>query len=281
MSKDLNKIRKEVGFIKSHVKQNKILLAFKALRDALNLLANGNLTRSEREEFETLVDSGTLYIITDQEVKRAIGMDIKYVKGKEKDLLSTLDIVIETYKEYLDAKAEEDIKLQKLKKEEDKHKALFESFAKAKKLYENGAEEDKEEAYKLFVALNENKDFPATNFAEIAMLYFNAQEFERAAEFFAYAIDRDSSELDWYIKVGMCLRKTNKFDEAEKYYFKAGKAVGKSANLFFNLARLYFDWKKWDKAIQVAEATLKLDSSVVEAQKLIDYIKKQEAKGTA
>ncbi len=278
MAKDINKIRKEVGLIKSHVKQNKIMLAFKAMRDAVALLANASLTRSEREEIETHVDNGTLYILTDQEVKRAIGMDIKYVKGKEKELLPTLDIVIETYQEYLDNKADEDIKLQKAKAEEEKNKALFGDFEKAKKLYESGASEDKEEAFTKFMELGKHPDFPAQNFAEIAMLYFNAQEFDNASVFFAYAIDRDSSVLDWYIKIGMCLRKTNKFEEAEKYYFKAAKDIGKSANLFFNLARLYFDWKKWDKAIQVAEATLKLDPSVVEAQKLIDYIKKQEVK---
>ncbi len=278
MSKDLNKIRKEVGLIKSHVKQGKIMLAFKALRDAVSLLANASLTRSEREELETHVDNGTLYILTDQEVKRAIGMDIKYVKGKEKDLLPTLDIVIETYQEYLDTKAAEDIELQKAKAAENKNKALFETFEKAKKLYESDAPEDKEKAYAKFMELGENPDFPAQNFAQIAMLYLNAQEFDKAATFFAFAIDRDSTILDWYIKIGMCLRKANKFEEAEKYYFKAAKDIGKSANLFFNLARLYFDWKKWDKAIQVAEATLKLDPSVVEAQKLIDYINKQEVK---
>ncbi len=278
MSKDINKIRKEAGFIKSHVKQNKVMLAFKALRDALSLLAYSNLTRAEREEIETLVDNGTLYILTDQEVKRAIGMDVKYVKGKEKDLIPTLDIVIETYQEYLDLKTQADLELQSAKKEEGRAKVLAEAFEKAKKLFESDSKEDKEEAYKKFLELKDYENFSAENFAEIAMLYFAQQDYERAGQFFLLAIDRNPSVLDWYIKTGMCFRKTNKFEEAEKLYFQAAKAVGKSANLFFNLARLYFDWKKWDKAIQVAEATLKLDPSVSEAQKLIDYIRKQESK---
>ncbi len=38
---------------------------------------------------------------------------------------------------------------------------------------------------------------------------------------------------------------------------------------------MYFDWNKWDKALYVAEAAVRLDPNLVEAQKLIKYIEKQ------
>jgi uncharacterized protein HemY len=42
-------------------------------------------------------------------------------------------------------------------------------------------------------------------------------------------------------------------------------------SLYFNIGRLYVDWKKWGKAIKAAKAALRLKPDFIAAQKLLAY----------
>lgn len=48
------------------------------------------------------------------------------------------------------------------------------------------------------------------------------------------------------------------------------------SNLYFNLGRLYIDWKRYDKAEKAAKIALNLNPEFIEAQKMLAFAKRKQ-----
>lgn len=76
---------------------------------------------------------------------------------------------------------------------------------------------------------------------------------------------------------GISLRKNGHYDESIRYYEKSLEIVKEDENVFFNLARVYFEKGMNDKCITNLEQALNLNPEFVEAQKFLKYCQKQQA----
>ena len=92
------------------------------------------------------------------------------------------------------------------------------------------------------------------------------------------ALKDDPNAIHLYNRIGMVLRKMQDFDTAEKYYLKALTLTDSDEYLYYNLGRLYYDWKKWDKMANSAERAVEINPEFGEAVKMLKFARKQLAK---
>lgn len=75
-------------------------------------------------------------------------------------------------------------------------------------------------------------------------------------------------------RFGISLRKNGHYDESIKYYEKSLEIVDDDENVYFNLARVYFEKGMNDRCMASLESALNLNPEFMEAQKFLKYCKK-------
>jgi tetratricopeptide (TPR) repeat protein len=73
---------------------------------------------------------------------------------------------------------------------------------------------------------------------------------------------------------GISLRKNGHYDESIRYYNKSLEIVEDDENVYFNLARVYFEKGLNDLCVSSLEQALSLNPEFLEAQKFLRYCKK-------
>ena len=73
---------------------------------------------------------------------------------------------------------------------------------------------------------------------------------------------------------GISLRKNGHYDESIRYYEKSLEIVSTDENVYFNLARVYYEKGLNDQTMANLERALKINPDFVEAQKFLNYCKK-------
>ncbi len=263
MSAELTKARQQLSQVRTYLRQDSPVSAAQALQSALVTFMKNPLIKSERDELENLITDACHYIGVDETVRKHFALEISYTPGQERALHDVLrDLMAELSKVTLDD-AQERVRML----EQRKHDML----ARA------GQELSSGQISKGKLTLsNVCKDFPddAALRGSAGELLMNAQCYEEAVDFLSAALDMKPDMLPLYNTIGIGLRKLKRFETAETYFLRASQYLRHDPNLYFNIGRLYLDWKKYDKAIKSAEMALKLDSQFVEAQKLLTYVKK-------
>ncbi len=270
MSSELSKARQQLASIRTSLRQGKAQPAVKALHSTVLIILQTPLMKSERDEFERLLEDAVYMITSDKNVKEIYAEPIEYTPGKERELLDNMSGILQAFDLSIKDEASEAMKL--LAQRRDK---LFEEGAAAL------AKGDEAMAENRFNALMRDFGDDSELLGRIGELYLNAGEYDKCIPFLEKAL-KDSPELaHLYNKIAMALRKTKQFEKAEEYYLKAYNYLGKDPNLFFNMGRLYMDMGLLDKAIKTADAAVTLDPNFVEAAKLAAYLRKQQEKQSA
>ncbi|WFS64322.1 tetratricopeptide repeat protein [Pseudodesulfovibrio thermohalotolerans] len=73
---------------------------------------------------------------------------------------------------------------------------------------------------------------------------------------------------------GISLRKNGHYDESIRYYEKSLEIVNTDENVYFNLARVYYEKGSSDSCMDNLEQALKINPAFVEAQKFLNYCRK-------
>ncbi|MBG0778158.1 MAG: tetratricopeptide repeat protein [Desulfovibrionaceae bacterium] len=266
MSTQLIQARTKLSQVKSFLKQDKVSSAGRCVYDALVAILKSPLLKAEKEEFLRMLQDAVDSLSSNQKLKQIFPLQISIEEGKEKELLDTM-------KQLIDAIEEDDRKnMQALLGARDKRRK--ELMEKAKHLVGQG---QPDEARKIFAQLTkEFYDDPSLK-GEIGEIFLQAAYYEEAYEYLAAALDDSPESIHLYNRIGIALRKLGKFDVAEKYYFQAYKYAPRDPNLFFNIGRLYIDWKKWKKVEKAASKALQLKPDFVEAQKMLTFARKKQA----
>lgn len=74
---------------------------------------------------------------------------------------------------------------------------------------------------------------------------------------------------------GISLRKNGHYDESIRYYEKSLEIVNSDENVYFNLARVYFEKGQNEECVDNLQAALKINPEFIEAQKFLKYCHKQ------
>ncbi len=261
---DLSKARQQIGQIRTMLKQGKVQPAVQALHSNLVTILKTPLMKSERDEFENMVDDAVFVLATDAEIKRIYPNEINYVRGEERELLEVLREILSTFDSSILDAANEALRMQ----EERKRQALID----AENAYNAG---DEQKCREILNRMAREYREDAKYLGEIGTVCIKLTMYDDAVAHLERALELDPELVYLYNQIGIALRKVGKYDVAEKYYLKASQYLTRDPNLFFNLGRVYVDWKKWKKAIAAANGSLKLEPTFVEAQKLLKYAEKK------
>ncbi len=270
MSTELTRARQQLASIRTFLRQGKPQPAVQALHSTVLTVLKTPLMKSERDEFERLIEDSVYHLTADPQIKQLCPQHITYKPGQERELLDSMHSLLEKFDDTMRDEAEELMRLM-----EERRKNLL---AEAAALFAEGKTEEAAKILRLLA--QENKDDSAL-LGKIGEMFLQAGCYDEAIEFLESALEMSPELAHLYNKIGMALRKVSKFETAEKYYLKASAYLGRDPNLFFNLGRLYVDWGNWGKAIKAADAALKLEPDFAEARKMADYARKMQEKNAA
>lgn len=265
MSNKLITARKKLSSVSTNLKKGKYMPAVQAVHDALLIMLRESLMKSERSEFENLLHKVAYALNSDTNLRKVYPLVIDYAPGKEKAFLDAMVELLRLLQEKMNEEAQQDlaaIEARKRMELENGQKALdAEEFDKAKAIFD-----------KLI------SDFGDVDLkADIADRYLKAERYPEAFSLLDDALKDDPNAIHLYNRIGMVLRKMKDFETAEKYYLKALTICQDDEYLIFNLGRLYFDWKKWDKMANAAERALGINPNFGEASKMLAFAKKKTA----
>lgn len=158
----------------------------------------------------------------------------------------------------------------KEERETDKHIALAEKHRTRKEF--NSAE------WEYSSALRIDPESIRANFG-IGTLYMETGQTGKAKEIFRKLSEIDAifEEENKHIfnEFGIELRKANMTEEALANYMKALEISPKDENLYFNIARLYYDAKAYDKALEWIQKSLSCNPHFREAIQFNALIRKE------
>lgn len=267
MSGELTTARKKLSGISTLLKQQKAMAAVQAAYDAVLVMLKGGLMKSEREEFQELLENTVHILNSDKKLREDYPLIINYVRGDEKALLETLREILQELQKNVSANAKQMLAAMKKKKQE--------TLEKGQTLIN---ENKVSEAQKLFNKLiREFKDDTELR-AEIADKFIKSGLYNEALDYLEQALANDPDAIFLYNRIGIVLRKMRDFEAAEKYYLKALQINDQDEYLYFNTGRLYYDWQKWGKMADAAEKAVAINPNFAEAEKMLKFALKKIGK---
>jgi tetratricopeptide (TPR) repeat protein len=260
MSAELTKARQQLSLVRTLLRQGQVLPAVQGVQSSLLTLLKGQLIKTERQEFETLLQDATAYLANNATIRKICPLQLAYVPGQEREFNEILQEIIRSLNDLMAEEAQEQLRLR-----EERKRALL---ARGK------AELEAQETQKGLQTFAElDKDFPDDPMlrGEMGKILLEAGQYEAAVEYLKNALEMNPELLPLYNLIAIALRKLDRFEVAEQYYLRATEYMSMDPTLYFNIGRLYVDWKKWEKAIKAAHAALRLKPDFVEAQKMLVY----------
>ena len=91
---------------------------------------------------------------------------------------------------------------------------------------------------------------------ELAILYYDTQQFEKAVPYFKKLVEHEPKNLQWLYGYGDCLLRTGKIDESIAVLNKAEDVMGKNPSISLEKYNLYMSLKKEKEAVAELERIL-------------------------
>lgn len=263
MSQELTSARRALSRVSTDLKQGQIISAATAVRDGARLFGRVPMMKNEHEEFSALLTSASDLLQYNESVTALFPLAIKYTRGQEDELASLMNQLIEVLQE---ESTEQAVK---------KHKAYQEAqLAKGHKELKEG---QFDEGRRTLDQLAADYSTEGTLVTEIGETFMNAGLLDDAVRHFLLAARLMPDSARVLNRLGIVLRKLKRFDEGEIYFNRAIVLEPGDPNLYFNCARLYFDWGRWEKALEFGQKALELDPEFGMAAKLVAYVEKNQA----
>lgn len=266
MSGELARARKQLSQIRTLLKDEKYVPAAQALQSGIATMLKSQLLKAERDEFEKLLATAVDYFSNNDHIRKNTAIILTYAPGQERMLYDLVKDIADGLNGAVVAQAQEQMRLRAQQREE-KYIRGSDALDAGKLELGQGI---------LSELVEEYPEEPELR-GSVGERLLRAGLYEPAVKYLTEAIDQKPEMLPLYNSIGIALRRLNRFDVAETYYLRASKYLRHDPNLYFNLGRLYVDWKKWDKAVRSAEMALKLKPDFMEAQKMLEYAKARMA----
>lgn len=260
MSNQLINARKKLNSVNTMLKKGKYMAAVQNIHDGLILFLKNPVLKDEREEFEDLIYKATHSLNNDKDLRKLYPLVISYKPGEERALLDAMRELLS--------------ELQKVLNDEIQVAAGMKQQA-VEKGQEHLDNQEWDEAKNTFDQLVKTYKDDTDLKADIADRYLNASRYDDAYQMLDDALNDDPNAIHLYNRIGMVLRKMNNFETAEKYYLKALSLSKDDEYLHYNVGRLYYDWKKWGKMAQAAQAAVNLNPDFGEAVKMLKFAQKK------
>ncbi|MCL1916150.1 MAG: hypothetical protein FWG17_05550 [Desulfovibrionaceae bacterium] len=264
MSKSLFDARRKIHHVHTLLRQNSVVNAVESLHSGLQDMLGEPLLKSERKEFERMLDEAVQEVMSDQKVKDFFQAPVNYQPGKEHELLAHLRTLMESMVALAADEAEKEIKRQETLKRDQ----LAEGVAAL-------VDKRKDRAEEIFNTLAKEYEEDAALMVNIAEAYEQLSHLDEALVYLEKAVQLDAASAYLHNKCGILHRKKRNFASAEKFFHKALSITPDNPNIYFNSGRLYVDWEKWAETYEHAKKALELQPDFHEAHMMAEYAQKR------
>ncbi len=264
MAGDVSKARSRLNSVNLLLKQQKLISAVMALEEGVSIYLHTQLLKHEIQDLQHKIESATAALSLNQDFKQNYPLVLEYTPGHEKTLQKELRKIVEELQESVTSGAQEHLKLL----EQHKETALTSGQAHLDR-------REFDQAETVFQSLLKEFSDDADLKIDIADRYLEKDLFDEALKYLKRAHDDDPDSIFVLNKLGVALRKAGRFQLAERVFLEALRKSSSDEFLFFNLGRVYIDWKKWGKAIQASEKALSCRSPFPEAEKMRLFAQKK------
>lgn len=260
MSSSLHKARSKLGSINRLLREGKLLAAVISLHEAINVYLSTQLLKHEKTDFQHKLEKAVFQLGSDAKFKQVYPLILEYQPNQEKTLNTQLREIIGELQEENLAEAKEVLAQLEQKKDTllKKGQELLdkEKYDKAEKVFQ--------ELIRDFAEDSELK-------IDISEKYLEKNRLPDALRYLKMAHDDDPESVSIFNKLGIALRKAGKLELAEKAF---KEAINRSQNdefLYFNLGRVYLDWRKWEQAADSSQQAVNINENFTEAKKMLAF----------
>ena len=124
-------------------------------------------------------------------------------------------------------------------------------------------------------ALNVDEENVRANFG-LGLTYLDRGEANKANDIFERLVKLDAAfkkeHKHLFNEFGINLRKNKMYDQALDYYKRAEDLSPLDENLFYNVARAFFEKSLYEKCVEYLNKALTLNPNLTEAKQFLDYI---------
>ncbi len=261
-------VSQNIARAKSLLKRDEPLRAIEALITGMNLYDPSALLGKARFEAEVLIQECVNELNRQPQVRHLIETlsksrttNICYTPGSEGKIKAILPILRKGLLEMESAKENAAVTEKETRKKTLQEKGK--NFLKSGEMAKGKAT--------LRVLADEFGEEPGI-LAMLGEWMYEAGLYFEAAEFLEQAIDLNAKDSPCYGLAASCYITLREFEKAETIYLKAIKTFGKHSKTLTNLAKVYLDWGKKEKAFDAAQDAYKLDPKNKEAKAIFDKL---------
>lgn len=266
MPQELAKARRTLSKVVSDLKQGQGISAATAIRDAARMVGRVALLKKEQDEFVSLLQTATEYMKYDKKISRIFPLSISYTPGQEESLADLMNQIIESLQE---------TNLEEAREKHEEYQGA--QLLKAQKYLQAGK---LEEGRKILVQLQEEYSEDVELVTEIGEIFARAGLYEDAARHLGLAARLTPDSAHVLNRLGIVLRRLERFEEAERIYSRAVALEQTDPNLYFNMGRLYLDMGQWSQVRAAVTKALELEPDFAEAVKMLAYAERKMAEKT-
>ena len=257
-------IKENLGRGKAYLNKQEPLKGIASICEALKIYSPKKLFGQEKIEIEYFISEVVQIISQLQILVPYLPPDFQYTRGQEKKLYNTLVQIIRSVAQELnkDGPEQEEDNSAEIKKRKLLEK-MEAALLSGKKLHSSS------HIKKLVEEHGETKEI----YYNIAHVHYQAGMYKEALTYIKKALQKDPEDISSYRIAINSLRKLKEYEKAESLFQQAINKFGEHSNIYINMARLYWEWNKPEKAEQAADKALSLDPDNQETAQIISDIK--------
>jgi tetratricopeptide (TPR) repeat protein len=267
--KPAQEAKENFGRAKAFLNKQEVLKGVASTCEGLKVFLRSKLFGTEKIEVEYQIAEVIHMIKTHPHLSSYLPEGFAYHKGSEKQLYNSLVAAVQSMAEALQQESGES-------EEEDPEVAKRRLLEKMQQSLQSNDRMKASQQLKKIV--QEHGGSPGV-YSEIADNFYRAGQPKEAVQFARKALERDPKDMTAYRVAVNAFRSLKQYDKAESFYHKALEAFGEHANIYLNLARLYREWGKRDKAAAAAQQALSLDEACQEAKVLLQEMQNEGEQG--
>lgn len=258
-------LRENIARANGYLRRNEVPRALQAMVSALRQFAGVHLMRGPRAELDIQISEFLSSLVHHQTMQPLLDpagtgkpKHIPYQPGKEAALATVLDGLAKI----ITSEAEAEIR-----------KRTEERLARKKMLIETGTallsegQLAKGRAFLKRVAEEFSED--AGIRAQLGKIFASAGQIMEAAEMYEESIEAEPREVAGYTGAVNSWLELREYEKAEKVFMAILRTFGGHPNTFGKMAKMYWDWRKRDKAEEFALRALQGNPSQPEAKEVL------------
>lgn len=264
-------LRENIARANGYLRRNEVPRALSTMASALKQFAGVQMMRAARAELDIQISEFLNSLIHHQTMQPLLDPAgngkpriIRYQQGKEAALAAVLDGLARI----INSEAEDAIR-KKTEERLERKKTLIETGTR---LLQEG-QLAKGRAFLKRVAEEFSED--AGIRVQLGKIFVAQGQLMEAAEMYEESIQFEPREVAAYTGAVNAWLELREYEKAEKVFLTILRTFGGHANTFGKMAKMYWDWRKRDKAEEMALRALQGNSSQPEALEVMNAMKRK------